>query len=160
MQFRQPGWHFSASKLKLPPSISEKRCKRIKFQSKVFQQIDHLDTWDAISQPLLAHFTRKSKTVSLGFEKNCTNFFFQKNHFSPQWLCVIIEHFFENHAEKNPQNPKKFSLEVQEISKNLLFEKTLFAMKMIIWIRTMQLGQLCRKFFSYRTQCLSGKNGV
>ena len=48
MQFRQPCWHFSASKLNLPPTMSEKRRKTIKFQSKVFQQNDPLDMWDAI----------------------------------------------------------------------------------------------------------------
>ena len=43
-----------------------------------------------------------------GSKKNVQIFFLKKNHFSPRWSSVIIEYFFENHAEKKPRTQKSF----------------------------------------------------
>ena len=80
-----------------------------------------------------------SKQSRSGSKKNVQKFFFKKNHFSSHWSSVILEHIFENHAERNLQNPKTFSLEVQKTLQNPFSENSLLAMKMIIWISTTQL---------------------
>ena len=159
MQFRQTCWHFSASKLKLPPSMSEKRCKRINIQSKVFQQNDPLDTWDAISQPLLAHFAQKFKTFSLGFEKNVQSLFFAKKSL---FLAMVVRnrrtHFWHQEEKRSTESKKVFGRSPKIFKKSVFWkvstcnEKDHMDTYNAAWTTVPQI-------FSYRTQCLSGKNG-
>ena len=65
--------------------------------------------------------------------------FSKKNHFPSQWLSLIVEQIFENNAEKKSPESKKVLTRSQKKLQTLFFEKFLFAMKVIIWIRTMQL---------------------
>ena len=65
--------------------------------------------------------------------------FSKKNHFPSQWSSLIVEQIFENIAEKkSPESKKVFTRSPKKVTKSFV-EKFLFAMKVIIWIRTMQL---------------------
>ena len=89
--------------------------------------------------PCSHNLPKNPKHSCSGSEKLQKNSVSKKNHFPSQWLSLIVEQIFENNAEKKSPESKKVLTRSQKKLQTLFFEKFLFAMKVIIWIRTMQL---------------------